>query len=140
MSVTPNRRTRQRIGIFATGLLAITSVVVTAQPADALTGTAVIDGSFVQPALIDSMSSTQLATEDSDLTRAGLTKQILQWTADSLADTTIYPSGLTGYTQNTSTDVLGRTLSAADTQDSPSTSGSPPTATGGATTRTTPHG
>lgn len=106
----------RRIGLLAAvGLLAATSLVVSAQPADALTGTATIDGSFVQPALIDGMSGTQLATEDSDLTRAGLTKQILQWTADSKADTTVYPSGLTGYTQSTSTDVLGRTLSAADT-------------------------
>ena len=87
----------RRIGLFAAvGLLAATSLVVSAQSADALTGTATIDGSFVQPALIDGMSGTQLATEDSDLTRAGLTKQIPQWTADSKADTTVYPSGRTG--------------------------------------------
>ena len=39
---------------------------------------------------------------------AGLTSQLLQWTADSRAGTTVYPTGLPGYTQSTRTDVLGR--------------------------------
>ncbi len=39
---------------------------------------------------------------------------MLQWTADTGADTTVYPSGLSGYTQSTSTDVVGRILTAAD--------------------------
>ena len=74
----------------------------------------VINGSFVQPPLIDGFTDAQLAAEDGYLTRAGLTQQVLQWTADSQADTAIFPSGLAGYTQNTNTDVLGRALSAAD--------------------------
>jgi Domain of unknown function (DUF4434)/F5/8 type C domain/Domain of unknown function (DUF5109) len=85
-----------------------------ASPALASTSPA-LNGSFIQPALPDQLSDSQLATEDGYLTRAGLTQQVLQWTADSGADTTVYPSGLSGYTQSTSTDVVGRILTAADT-------------------------
>jgi hypothetical protein len=83
-----------------------------AQPALAST-TPALNGSFIQPPLVDQLSDTQLATEEGYLTRAGLTQQVLQWTADSGADTTVYPSGLSGYTQSTSTDVVGRILTAA---------------------------
>jgi len=110
---TPLRR--RGILLLATAtLLAIPVVTVSATAARATT-TPMLNGSFIQPPLVDSLSNTQLAAEDGDLTRAGITQQVLQWTADSKADTTVYPSGLTGYTQNTSTDVLGRALSAADT-------------------------
>jgi chitodextrinase len=74
-----------------------------------------IGGSFVQPALIDGMTSTQLTSEFSTLTNACITSQVLQWTADTGNDTTVYPSGLAGYTQSTSTDVVSRLLTAADT-------------------------
>ena len=39
---------------------------------------------------------------------------VLQWTADSKEKTTIYPSGIAGYTQNTKHDVVERALEAAD--------------------------
>lgn len=73
-----------------------------------------IDGSFVQPSLIDGFSSTQLTNEFTTLTNACITSQVLQWTADTKNGTTVYPSGLSGYTQNTSTDVVSRVLTAAD--------------------------
>ena len=115
MSHRHARPCRHTLALIATATcLAIPAVTLPAITAYATTAPA-LNGSFIQPALVDGLSDTQLATEDSDLTRAGITQQILQWTADSKADTTVYPSGLTGYTQNTSTDVLGRALSAADT-------------------------
>lgn len=73
-----------------------------------------IDGSFIQPSLVDGLTDAQLSSEESTLTRAGLTSQALQWTADSGAGTTVYASGLSGYRQSTNTDVLGRLLTAAD--------------------------
>ncbi len=91
------------------------SVLVGAVTAGATGTTPKLNGSFVQPALVDSLTDGQLATEDADLVRAGLTQQVLQWTADSKAATTVYPTTLSGYAQSTSTDVLGRTLDAADT-------------------------
>lgn len=109
---TPHRRTIALVA--AVSCLVIPAATLSPGTAHASTAPA-LNGSFIQPALVDGLSNTQLATEDSDLTRAGLTQQVLQWTADSKADTTVYPSGLTGYTQSTSTDVLGRVLSAADT-------------------------
>ena len=106
---------RRTVALIATAsCLTIPAMTLPAITAHAATAPA-LNGSFIQPALVDSLSSTQLATEDSDLTRAGIAQQVLQWTADSKADTTVYPSGLAGYTQSTSTDVLGRALSAADT-------------------------
>jgi Domain of unknown function (DUF4434)/F5/8 type C domain/Domain of unknown function (DUF5109)/Fibronectin type III domain len=93
---------------LAAGLLAATAGPALAQSPPAL------NGSFIQPTLADDLSSSQLATEDGYLTRAGLSQQVLQWTADSGAGTTVYPSGLSGYTQSTSTDVVSKILTAAD--------------------------
>jgi hypothetical protein len=95
---------------IAVGLLMLVSP---ARAAPASTVPA-LNGSFIQPPLADQLSDSQLATEEGYLTRAGLTQQVLQWTADSGADTTVYPSGLSGYTQSTSTDVVSRILTAAD--------------------------
>jgi len=79
-----------------------------------VTGTAVINGSFIQPYLVDSLTDQQLASNDAYLTRAGLTQQVLQWTADSRTKTTVFPSGIAGYAQSSGTDLLARTLYAAD--------------------------
>jgi chitodextrinase len=45
---------------------------------------------------------------------AGLDQMVIQWTADSKEKTTIYPSQVSGYTQNTRHDVVERSLAAAD--------------------------
>jgi len=45
---------------------------------------------------------------------AGLDQMFIQWTADSKNQTTIYPSALPGYTQDTHHDVVERALHAAD--------------------------
>ena len=85
-----------------------------ASPASQTRPIAAINGSFLQPWIIDDLSDQQLAQGASYLRRAGLTQQVLQWTADSGTKTAVFPSGIPGYTQSTSTDVLERTLSAAD--------------------------
>lgn len=47
-----------------------------------------------------------------------LDQLVLQWSADSKAHTTVYPTNLTAagytYTQNTTHDVVGRALTHAD--------------------------
>lgn len=95
--------------------IAVIAPATTAEATPTCTTTPRISGSFVQPALIDGMTSTQLTNEFSTLTNACITRQVLQWTADTGVDTTVYPSGLSGYTQSTSTDVVSRLLTAADT-------------------------
>lgn len=95
--------------------IAVIAPATTAEATPTCTTTPRISGSFVQPALIDGMTTTQLTNEFSTLTNACITSQVLQWTADTGVDTTVYPSGLSGYTQSTSTDVVSRLLTAADT-------------------------
>jgi Domain of unknown function (DUF4434)/F5/8 type C domain/Domain of unknown function (DUF5109)/Fibronectin type III domain len=109
-----HRRARITSAFAATACAAGLILPLAATPPALASNPAALNGSFIQPQLVDQLSDTQLATEDSYLTRAGLTQQVLQWTADTGADTTVYPSGLSGYTQSTSTDVVGRILTAAD--------------------------
>jgi len=45
---------------------------------------------------------------------AGLDQMVIQWTADSKYKTTVYPSALSGYTQNTTHDVVERALVTGD--------------------------
>jgi len=71
-------------------------------------------GSFLQPALGDAWTLQQWRNEFHYMRKAGLDQMVLQWTADSKGKTTIYPSGLAGYTQNTQHDVVDRALDAAD--------------------------
>lgn len=71
-------------------------------------------GSFLQPALGDSWRLEQWHKEFHYMSAARLDQMVIQWTADSKEKTTIYPSGLVGYTQNTQHDVVQRALDAAD--------------------------
>ncbi len=71
-------------------------------------------GSFLQPALGDVWTLKQWRDEFHYMRKAGLDQMVLQWTADSKEKTTIYPSGLAGYTQTTEHDVVDRALDAAD--------------------------
>lgn len=97
-------------GVALAGLLMVT---LTAVPASATTSPPTMNGSFIQPQLVDELSNSQLGEEENDLVDAGLSQQVLQWTADSGAETTVFPSDLAGYTQSTDTDVVGRLLDAA---------------------------
>lgn len=71
-------------------------------------------GSFLQPWLVDSWTSHQWQIEFEAMREVGIDTLILQWTADSGEHTTIYPSGLSGYVQNTVRDAVGETLHWAD--------------------------
>jgi len=76
-----------------------------------------LSGTFVQPALIDGWTNGQLDDEFEHLDDACIDTHVLQWTADSGAHTTIYDTGLPGYTQNTATDVIDRLLASAESWD-----------------------
>lgn len=71
-------------------------------------------GSFLQPALGDAWTLKQWREEFHYMRGARLDQMVIQWTADSKEKTTIYPTGVAGYTQNTKHDVVERALQAAD--------------------------
>ncbi len=71
-------------------------------------------GSFLQPALGDAWTLRQWRNEFHYMRKARLDRLFIQWTADSKEKTTIYPSGISGYTQNTQHDVIKRALETAD--------------------------
>ena len=71
-------------------------------------------GSFLQPQLGDAWTLKQWTNEFQYMQDAGLDQMLIQWTADSKEKTTIFPSTLAGYTQNTQHDVVERGLQAAD--------------------------
>ncbi len=73
-----------------------------------------IRGSFLQPALGDAWTLKQWRNEFQYMRNARLDQMVIQWTADSREKTTIYPSGIAGYTQNTKHDVVKRALDTAD--------------------------
>ncbi len=73
-----------------------------------------LHGSFLQPALGDAWTLKQWRNEFHYMRKAGLDQMVLQWSADSKEKTTIYPSGVAGYTQSTKHDVVDRALDAAD--------------------------
>lgn len=76
-----------------------------------------LSGTFVQPDLIDGWSDVQLDDEFEHLDDACIDTHVLQWTADSKAHTTIYDTGLSGYTWSASTDVVDRLLATAESWD-----------------------
>jgi hypothetical protein len=71
-------------------------------------------GSFLQPALGDSWTLEQWRDEFHYMQDALLDQMLIQWTADSKEKTTVFPSTLAGYTQNTQHDVVERALQTAD--------------------------
>lgn len=71
-------------------------------------------GSFLQPWLGDAWTEEQWHREFSYMKRACVDQMVLQWTADSKAKTTVFPTSLPGYTQSTVHDVVERALAAAD--------------------------
>ena len=68
----------------------------------------------MQPDLADKWENTNWQTEFNNMKDVGVTQLFLQWTADSKNKTTVYPSGLSGYTQNTTHDVVSMALSNAN--------------------------
>jgi hypothetical protein len=72
-----------------------------------------LPGSFLQPALGDIWTPQQWRDEFRYMEDASLDQILIQWTADSKAKTTVFPSNLAGYTQDTQHDVVERALQAA---------------------------
>jgi len=101
------------LGVIALGA----TMIIAPTPAYAVTCTTTprLAGSFIQPALADGWTNTQLANEYTYLTNACMTTQVIQWTADSKHHTATYSTGLSGYTKSTSTEVPDRILSKAET-------------------------
>ena len=71
-------------------------------------------GSFLQPDLGDQWTLKQWNREFTYMDKACVNQMVLQWTVDSKYKTTIYPSGLPGYKQNTRHDVVARALDTGD--------------------------
>jgi len=70
-----------------------------------------LNGTFLQPALGDTWTDAQWDTEYQKMKDVGINQMILQWTADSKSHTTVYPTAaLAGYSQNTTNDVVSKTL------------------------------
>jgi len=107
-----------RISVTLTVVAAAIALPVTsASAADPCETAPRLSGTFVQPALIDGWTNSQLDAEFGYLDEACIDTHVLQWTADSGANTAIFNTGLAGYTQNTSTDVVDRLLSEAEAWD-----------------------
>jgi hypothetical protein len=77
-----------------------------------------LTGSFIQPQLPDQWNGHQWNQEYTYMGNACLSQLVLQWSADSLAHTTVYPTSLTvagyTYTQSTVHDVVGNALHYGD--------------------------
>jgi hypothetical protein len=79
-----------------------------------------LGGSFIQPDLLDKWSDATLNTELTSMKNLHLSHLVVQWAAndhDKRAGgqkTAVYPTQQPGYVRNTSTDVIERTLRAAD--------------------------
>jgi Domain of unknown function (DUF4434)/Domain of unknown function (DUF5109) len=71
-------------------------------------------GSFVQPWLPDGWDASQWSTEFSLMDNVCINQVVLQWTADSKAKQTWYPTALPGYTRVSVLDVPENLLSRAD--------------------------
>lgn len=102
-------RSRPRVLMVVMAMFTMVTILISpAHAAPTCTTAPKLDGSFAQPKLIDDFTDAQLSNEINVLTGACMTDQILQWTADTKANTTVYPSGLgSPYTQSTKTDVVG---------------------------------
>ncbi|WP_412542625.1 DUF4434 domain-containing protein [Longispora sp. K20-0274] len=78
-----------------------------------------VNGTFIQPDLIDSWSDATLDHHFAELRDLKIGTAVLQWTANGHSNstggkTTVYPTDLAGTQKVTNTDVVQRTLSAAD--------------------------
>ncbi|MFC5402484.1 DUF4434 domain-containing protein [Cohnella soli] len=75
------------------------------------TASAILSGSFLQPDLGDQWTNTQWTTEFQKMEEVGIDHLFLQWAANSKQHTAVYPTGLSGYTQSTTNDVVAKALS-----------------------------
>jgi Domain of unknown function (DUF4434)/F5/8 type C domain len=76
----------------------------------------VLTTSVIQPELADQYSQRQWRRELEAMKAVCMDTLVLQWTADTQKHTTVYPSGLAGFTQNTQHDLVDQVLRAADAE------------------------
>ena len=111
-------RTATRAAFVATMAIVLGSVLPTSAPPAAATDSdrppLSFSGSFIQPWLTDAWKPAKWTTELGYLHAAGMSDLVLNWTADSKAETTVYPTNLPGYTQSSARDSVGGALTAAD--------------------------
>lgn len=107
----PSRARRLAVA-FATAL----ALVAVAAPASQATciATPLLNGSFIQPDLSSAWTRTQWSTELGRMQADCMNQLFVQWAADTKARTAIYATGVSGFTQNTATDVLDTAYSAAE--------------------------
>jgi uncharacterized protein DUF4434/F5/8 type C domain-containing protein len=104
-----------RLGVVALATLALGL----APPAEAhqrgcATGSPAFRGSFLQPDLGDSWTPAQWRRELRLMRASCQDTLVLQWTADSLEKTAVFPPSLAGYRQSSAHDVVDEALSTAD--------------------------
>lgn len=71
-------------------------------------------GSFLQPDLPDSWSDAQWRQEFDWMQLVGMNHLVLQWTANSKSMTSIFPTALSGFAQNTRSDLVAKTLAMSE--------------------------
>jgi chitodextrinase len=73
-----------------------------------------LSGSFIQPQLADSWTNTEWEAEFENMQEVGIEHLILQWTANGNDNSAVYPTTVSGFTQNTAGDVVEKSLQMGD--------------------------
>ncbi|MFC4047842.1 DUF4434 domain-containing protein [Dactylosporangium siamense] len=79
-----------------------------------------LNGSFIQPALVDTWSNATLNAELAAMKAKHMSHVVLQWTANSYDKglggqrSAVFPTSQSGYVRSTNTDVVARLLAAAN--------------------------
>lgn len=81
------------------------------------TNPTILTGSFIQQDLSDSFNDEGWQQELGYMKAVGMDHIILQWSADTMGKTTIYPTELEGFTQNSNNDILENALKNATKAD-----------------------
>lgn len=74
-------------------------------------------GTFVQPELCEKWTESEWEREFALMKGVGMEHLILQWTADSKNMTTVYPSDISGFEQNTTSDLVAKVLNMGEKYD-----------------------
>ncbi len=77
----------------------------------------ILNGTFLQPELGETWSSSQWENEFTYMQDIGMDHLILQWSANTQYDTAVYPSGVPGLVQHTSQDIVKKALEMGEQYD-----------------------
>lgn len=97
---------------FSKALILLVNLAVLCSPLGSLKqmNKPILNGSFVQPELLDSWSDDEWEKEFEIMQNLGMDHLILQWTADSKARTAVYPTKIKEFEQETDSDVIAKLL------------------------------